>query len=114
MGHRPPWLPAAPSHGRQLAVLTVWLPAFLVPGRFAIEGLAWVRTSGGGWLGGLRARAPMAGHMLHFSARPLAGGGGGLLPWAPERRLHPCLVSFRRRSPPPPPPFLVCVHRTCG
>ena len=111
MGHRPPWLPAATSHGGQLAVLAVWLPAFLVPGRFATEGLAWVRTSGGGRLGGLRARAPMAGHMLHSSARPLAawGGGGGSLqnslqrslPWAPERRLHACLLSFRRRGPPP-------------
>ena len=48
MGHRPPWLPTAPSRGGQLAVLTVWLPAFLVPGRFTNEGLAWVRTSLGG------------------------------------------------------------------
>ena len=77
MGHRPPWLPAVPSHGGQLAVLKVWLPAFLVPGRFATEGLTWVRASGGGRLGGLRAHAPVAGHMLHSSVRPLAGGGGG-------------------------------------
>ena len=47
MGHRPSWLPVAPLHGGQLAVLTVWLPALLVPVRFATEGLAWVRTSGG-------------------------------------------------------------------
>ena len=47
MGHWPSWLPVAPSHGGRLADLTVWLPAFLVPVRFATEGLAWVRTSGG-------------------------------------------------------------------
>jgi len=47
MGHRPSWLPVAPSYGGQQAVLAAWLPALLVPGRFATEGLAWVRTSGG-------------------------------------------------------------------
>ena len=57
MGHRPPRLPVAPLHRGQLAVLTVWMPALLVPGRFATEGLGWVRTSGGGrcvggWGGG--------------------------------------------------------------
>ena len=80
MGHRPSWLPVVPLHGGQHAVLAVWLPALLVPGRFATEGLVWVRTSGGGRVGGLRTRAPMAGHMLHSSARLLAGGGGGLPP----------------------------------
>ena len=36
----------------------------------------WVRTSGGGRLGDLRTRTPVAGHLLHSSARPLAWGGG--------------------------------------
>ena len=39
MGHRPSWLPVAPSYGGQQAVLAAWLPALLVPGRFATEGL---------------------------------------------------------------------------
>ena len=78
--HRPSWLPVAPSYGGQQAVLAAWLPALLVPGRIATEGLAWVRTSGGGRLGDLRTRAPVAGHWLHSSARPLAWGVGGRLP----------------------------------
>ena len=41
MGHRPSWLPVAPLYGGQQAVLAAWLPALLVPGRFATEGLAW-------------------------------------------------------------------------
>ena len=76
MGHRPSWLPVAPLYGGQQAVLAVWLPALLAPGRFTTEGLVWVTTSGGGRLGGLRTGAPVAGHLLHSSARPLAGGGG--------------------------------------
>ena len=67
MGHRPSWLPVAPSYGGQQAVLAAWLPAHLVPGRFATEGLAWVRTSGGGRLGDPRTRCVL-------------GGGGGLPP----------------------------------
>ena len=77
MGHRPSWLPVAALYGGQQAVLTAWLPALLVPGRFAIEGLAWVRTSGGGRLGDLRARAPLAA-LLGTAA--CNGGGGGLPP----------------------------------
>ena len=72
MGHRSPWLPVVPLHGGQPAVLTV--SALLVPGRFAIEGLAWVRTSGGGRLGGLRTRAPVAGHVALLGMAACTGG----------------------------------------
>ena len=72
MGHGPLLLPVAPSRGGWHSALTAWLPACLVPVGFAFGGLAWVRTSWVGRLCSLRTRAPVAGHVLHSSAQPLA------------------------------------------